>query len=69
MLGAVTMQKITFSAIQSARLDKLIADMLRAYDKESTAAPLGGMIVETGLGPEIESKSFLRKRFLYKPCV
>lgn len=57
MLGAVAMQKITFSAIQGARLDKLIADMLSAYDKELTAAP--GMVIETGLGPEIESKSLL----------
>lgn len=62
--GAGPAQKITFATIQSARLDKLIADMLKAYDREDTAAPLGETIMETGLGAEIESKLFLRTFYL-----
>lgn len=56
-VGAGVTQKITFATIQRARLDKLLVDMLRAYDKEATAVPLGGIITETGLGSEIECKS------------
>lgn len=55
--GASVMQKITFASIRRARLDKLLVDMLRAYDRETTAVPLGGTAMETGLGSEIESKT------------
>lgn len=61
--GSPMLLKITFSVIQRARLDQLLADMLAAYDKEMTAAPLGGKVVETGLGSEIEVASMLQKHW------
>ncbi|KAF3770145.1 hypothetical protein M406DRAFT_245904 [Cryphonectria parasitica EP155] len=53
--------KITFSVIQRARLDKLLADMLRAHDKEATAVPLGDNAIETGLRSETETASSLQR--------
>lgn len=61
--GPTTLLKITFSAIQRARLDKLLADMMVAYDKETIAAPLGGRVVETGLGSEIDVASTLQEHW------
>ncbi|PSR94435.1 PUA-like domain-containing protein [Coniella lustricola] len=61
--GPVPLLKITFSAIQRARLDKLLADMVTAYDKEVVSAPLRGKVVETGLGSEIEVASTLQKHW------
>lgn len=61
--GAGVMQKVTFAAIQRARLDKLLVEMLRAYDREMTAVPLGGTVIETGLGSEIETASTLQKHW------
>lgn len=59
--GSSATQKITFAIIQAARLDKLLADMMRAYDRETTAVPLGGAATETGLGSEIETALSLQK--------
>lgn len=59
--GSSATQKITFATIQEARLDKLLTDMMRAYDREMTAVPLGGTATETGLGSEIETASSLQR--------
>lgn len=56
-------KKISFSAIQGARLDRLLADMLMAYHKQVTSVKLNGTVIETGLGPEIEAASSLLKHW------
>lgn len=56
-------QQITFAAIQRARLDKLLVDILGAYDREMTSVPVAGVSVETGLGSEINTATDLQKRW------
>lgn len=58
-----TTQKITFPTIQRARLDKLLTDVLRAYERETTSINMHGLVVETGLGPEVEFASSLQKHW------
>lgn len=52
-------EQLTFTAIQSARLDKLLVDMLCAYDREKTILP----VVETGLGSEISTATDLQRHW------
>lgn len=59
--STITVPKVTFAAIQRARLDKLLADMLKAYEREMTSINMHGIVVETGLGSEIEAASRLQK--------
>lgn len=61
--GHNTTQKVTFSTIQRARLDKLLTDMLRAHDKEITAVPIRGKMFETGLGSEIDTATSLQRHW------
>lgn len=49
--------KVTFEVIQNARLDKLLVDMIKAYEQVTTSVYLH----ETGLGPEIETASSLQR--------
>lgn len=58
-----TTQKITFPAIQRARLDKLLTDVLRAYERETNSINMHGLVVETGLGSESELASSLQKHW------
>lgn len=53
--------KVSFLTLQTARLDKLLVDMLRAYERETTSVNMHGDVVETGLGSEIETASSLQK--------
>lgn len=52
--------RVTFPDIQEARLDKLLVDMLTAYEREKTAVNMHGVLLETGLGSELEAASTLR---------
>lgn len=49
--------------IQDARLDRLLVEMLGAYDREMTTVPVGGVSFETGLGQEINTATDLQKRW------
>lgn len=55
-----TAQRITFPAVQRARLDELLADMLRACERATTTH---GLVVETGLGSEVDAASRLQKHW------
>lgn len=55
-----TSQKTTFSVIQETRLDKLLADIIHAYEDESTTRPC---IAEMGLGSEVEQVQSLQKHW------
>ncbi|KAJ4422430.1 hypothetical protein N0V82_002878 [Gnomoniopsis sp. IMI 355080] len=60
--SAPSVQKnITFPMIQDARLDRLLVEMLGAYDREMTTVPVGGVSFETGLGQEINAAADLQK--------
>lgn len=52
-------QKITFSAIQDTRLDKLLADIIHVFEIESSSARPS--LAEVGLGSEIEKVQSLQK--------
>lgn len=54
-----TAQRITFPAVQRARLDELLADVLRACERATTH----GLVVETGLGSETDAASRLQKHW------
>lgn len=51
--------KLTFSTIQTTRLDKLLADIIYVYEIESSSAR--PPIAEVGLGSEIEKVQTLQK--------
>lgn len=53
--------KITFSTIQTTRLDKLLADIIYVYEIESFSAR--PPIAEVGLGSEIEKVQSLQKHW------
>lgn len=54
-------QRIAFSTIQDTRLDKLIADIIRVFEIESSSARPS--IAEVGLGSEIEKVHSLQKHW------
>lgn len=56
-------QKVTFADIQRARLDKLLVDMFTAYEREKTAVNMHGVVLETGLGSELDTASTLQKHW------
>lgn len=54
-------QKITLSVIQNTRLDKLLAEIIHAYENESR--PARTHIAEVGLGSEVEKVQSLQKHW------